>query len=121
MKACIDSDVLIDYFDGVEAAAKEFSKYSALVISRITWMEALIGADGEEQQRIRESFMRSLGIVELDEAIGRSAISLRKEHRLKLPDAIIWATSLNAGAMLLTRKTKDFPRGERSIRFPYRV
>ena len=32
--ACVDSDVLIDYFDGIPAAADELSRYGGLVISR---------------------------------------------------------------------------------------
>jgi predicted nucleic acid-binding protein len=41
---CFDSDVLIDYFDGVAAAAEELSRYERVAISRITWMEVLVGA-----------------------------------------------------------------------------
>ena len=44
MTACVDSDVLIDYFDGIPAAAEELSRYDGLVISRITRMEVLVGA-----------------------------------------------------------------------------
>jgi hypothetical protein len=32
--ACVDSNVLIDYFDGILAAAEELSLYEGLVISR---------------------------------------------------------------------------------------
>jgi len=108
MRACVDSDVLIEYFDGVAAAADEFSRYSELLISRITWMEVLVGAANADQQRIREAFMRTIGIIELDKPIAQLAVTIRKKHRLKLPDAIVWASARQSKAVLLTRNTKDF-------------
>jgi predicted nucleic acid-binding protein len=36
------------------------------------------------------------------------AIALRKQHRLKLPDAIISATALSLNALLLTNDLKLF-------------
>ncbi len=121
MIACIDSDVLIDYFDGAEAAGAELSRYDQLLISRITWMETLIGARGEAQWKIRENFLRQIPIVELDEPVAREAIVLRRQYRLKLPDAIIWASARLNSALLVTRNVKDFPAGDPGIRAPYRL
>ncbi len=36
MTACIDSDVLVDYFDGVPASADELVRYDTLLVSRIS-------------------------------------------------------------------------------------
>jgi len=119
--ACIDSDVLIDYFDGIAAAAEELSRYEDLVISRITWMEVLVGAPTEDLCKIREGFLRHFSIVELDERVARDAIGLRRERRLKLPDAIIWASARLNDALLVTRNAKDFPGHEPGVRIPYQV
>lgn len=121
MTACVDSDVLIDYFDGIDAAGEELSRYDRLVVSRITWIEVLVGAPAKELQEIREDFLRQFPIVELDERVAREAIALRKRHRLKLPDAIIWASARLNSALLVTRNTKDFPIHDPGIRAPYRV
>ena len=121
MTACVDSDVMIDYFDGIDAAGEELSRYDRLMISRITWMEVLVGAPGEELREVRENSLRRFPIVELDEQVAREAIALRQEHRLKLPDAIIWASARLNSAMLVTRNTKDFPMRDPGIRAPYRV
>lgn len=121
MIACIDSDVLIDYFDGIDAAAEELSQYDALVISRITWMEVLVGAPTEELRKMREDFLRQLAIVELDERVALEAIALRQRYRLKLPDAIIWASARLSKALLVTRNLKDFPMRDPEVRVPYRV
>jgi predicted nucleic acid-binding protein len=78
--ACVDSDLLIDYFDGIPAAAEELSRYGGLVISRITWMEVLVGAPSEDLRKMREDFLRQFSIVELDERAARDAIGLRQER-----------------------------------------
>jgi predicted nucleic acid-binding protein len=119
--ACIDSDVLIDYFDGITAAAEELSRYENVLISRITWMEVLVGAPTEDLGKVRERFLRHFSVVELDERVARDAIGLRQERRLKLPDAIIWASARLNGALLVTRNAKAFPAHEPGVRIPYQV
>ena len=37
-----------------------------------------------------ENLLGFFEIIELDEPVAREAIALRQQHRLKLPDAIIW-------------------------------
>jgi len=115
--ACIDSDVLIDYFDGIPAAAEELSRYEDLVISRITWMEVLVGALTEDLCKIREGFLRQFSILELDERVARDAIGLRRERRLRLPDAIIWASARLNDALLVTRIPKISPPTSQGFAF----
>jgi predicted nucleic acid-binding protein len=119
--ACIDSDVLIDYFDGVPAAGEELSRYDEVLISRIGWIEVLVGAPTAELRKVRENFLRQFPMVELDERVAREAIALRQEHRLKIPDAIIWASARLEAALLVTRNTRDFPSRDPGIRVPYQL
>ena len=44
--------------------------------------------------------------------VAEEAVRLRKEHHLKLPDAIIYATARAHGCLLVTRNTKDFSARE---------
>jgi predicted nucleic acid-binding protein len=118
---CFDSDVLIDYFDGIATAGEELSHYDRVLISRITWMEVLVGAPTDTLRRIREDFLRQFAVIELDEAVAREAITLRQEYKLKLPDAIIWASARLNNALLITRNARDFDRGEPGVRIPYRL
>ena len=46
---------------------------------------------------------------------------LRKKHKIKLPDAIVWATAQVNQCILVTRNTKDFPHHAPGIRVPYRI
>ncbi len=82
-------------------------------------MEVLIGAPNATMQASWESFLRQFELVELDEAVCREAIRLRQQHRLKLPDALIWASARAYGADLVTRNSKDFKTGAPGIRIPY--
>ena len=119
MIACIDSDVLIDYFDGIPGSAAELARYDTLLISRITWIEVLVGARTPALREVREHFLRQFKLIELDAAVARRAITLRQEHRLRLPDAIVWASALTRRALLVTRNTKHFPRDHPGVRTPY--
>jgi predicted nucleic acid-binding protein len=118
---CFDSDVLIDYFDGIATAAEELAHYDHVLISRITWMEILVGAPTDALRRLREDFLRQFPVIELDEVVAREAITLRQEYKLKLPDAIIWASARRNNALLVTRNTRDFDPREPGIRIPYRL
>jgi hypothetical protein len=51
--------------------------------------------------------------------IAERAVALRRARRVKLPDALIWATAETQGALLVTRNTKDFPADAPGIRVPY--
>ncbi len=119
MIACVDSDVLIDYFDGITEAADELARYDALLVSRISWIEVLVGAATPALAKIREDFLRQFQMIELEPEVARLSITIRREHRLRLPDAIIWASARLHNAVLLTRNSKDFPRKHPSVRVPY--
>jgi predicted nucleic acid-binding protein len=60
-------------------------------------------------------------IIELDEPGVREAISLRQQHRLRLPDAIIWAAARLRDGVLATREARDFPIGDPGIRVSYQI
>lgn len=44
---------------------------------------------------------------------------LRRSSRLKLLDAIVWASARAESALLVTRNTKAFPAGDPGVRVPY--
>lgn len=121
MIACLDSDVLIDYFDGLMEASEELARYDALIISRISWIEVLVGAPQSSLAETREDFLRQFQMIELDAPIARQAITLRQKYRLRLPDAIVWASARLHHALLITRNIKDFPSRHPGVRVPYQL
>ena len=121
MKAVIDSDVLIDYLQGIPAAREELARYRRPLYSIISLMELLAGARSPAEQQAAESLLGSLGRLELNEVIARRALELRQTLRLKLPDAIVLASAEVEGCILVTRNTRDFPANDPRVRFPYTV
>ncbi|MBV8278734.1 MAG: PIN domain-containing protein [Verrucomicrobia bacterium] len=84
-------------------------------------MGVLIGALTPAQSQIRDSFLRQFQIIELDENVARAAIRLRQKYKIKLPDAIVWASAQINNALLVTRNSKDFDSNDPGIRVPYQL
>lgn len=120
MNALIDSDVLLDFLDGHPPAARELARYQRSAISIISWMEVLIGARTDGDEQLRRQFLAHFRVVPLTTEIAQEAVRLRRAHRLKLPDAIVWASAMIENSLLVSRNTKDFPRDYPGVRFPYR-
>lgn len=119
MRALFDTNILIDYLNGVEEAQQELDRYRDRLISMVTWMEVLVGAHNEEEADVIEMFLRDFRVVDLTRGVARDAIEIRQTARLRLPDAIIWATARHESALLVTRNTKDYPRDDPGVRVPY--
>ncbi|WP_323072388.1 type II toxin-antitoxin system VapC family toxin [Mycetohabitans endofungorum] len=120
VKALFDTNILIDYLSGISAARKELERYEYRAISTITWMEILVGAATEEESAIR-AWLSSFDVVALDNAIANRAVEIRKTKRVRLPDAIVWATAQVHSLLLVSRNTKDFPADEPGVRVPYKI
>lgn len=115
-----DTNILIDALRGRPEAAAELRRAPARLISRISWMEVMAGA-GEAGAAETEAFLDLFTVIEIDEDIARRAALIRGQGRMKLPDAIIWASAQAGGHVLVTRNSKDFPEGTPGVRIPYRL
>ena len=120
MIAVFDTNILIDALNGVQEADAEYARYERVLISRIAWMEVLVGEKGDDTQ-LRDFLETHFEIIPLDLAIAETAVQLRRAHHIRLPDAIIWATAKVHGAVLVTRNTKDFNPKLDGIRVPYEI
>jgi predicted nucleic acid-binding protein len=119
MNAVIDTNILVDFAQTLEDAARELVRYDRLLISRISWIEFLVGVKTPDERQRREILLRDFEIIEVDPAVAAETIRIRKARRLKLPDAIILATARVHGLLLVTRNHRDFSRREPDIRIPY--
>ena len=119
MKALFDTNILIDYLNGVEAAKAEIERPADRLISSITWMEVLAGARNDEDEDVIEMFLRDFHVVDVTRGIARGAVEIRRARRIRLPDAIVWASARAESAVLITRNTKDFPKEDLGVRVPY--
>jgi len=120
VKALFDTNILIDALKGIKQARAELERYDQAAISIITWMEVMVGAESAVAPAT-EAFLRGFGLIALDDKIAARAVALRQQHRVRLPDAIIWASAQIGNMLLVTRNTKDFPADDPSIRMPYQL
>jgi predicted nucleic acid-binding protein len=119
VKALFDTNILIDYLSGVEASKAELARYRERLISAITWMEILVGAHDEAEADVIEMFLRDFRVVDITRRVARDAVDIRRTRRIRLPDALIWASAHAESALLVTRNTKDFPADDPGVRVPY--
>ena len=84
------------------------SEYKVIICS-ITEIELYCWkAASDDDLKILHSFIEDATIIELEKEIKIKAANIRKQHNLKLPDAIIAATAIVYQLTLVTRNIKDF-------------
>jgi len=74
-------------------------------VSFITYIEFLGYKDVTQATK---EFIALADIIGINKTIIDTCIVLRKAHKIKLPDAIIAATALTNGLILITRNRSDF-------------
>ncbi len=115
----LDTNILIDYLRGIEKAQQEMARYPDCSISLITWMEIMVGAADKHEEALLRDFLSRFTCIAVSADIAETAVTLRRQHRIRIPDAIIWASAQASNTLLVTRNTRDFPPDNPDIRIPY--
>lgn len=121
VSALFDTNILIDALAAMPAAFVELNRYETRAISIISWIEVMTGVVSTEEEQETRSFLGHFDLLQLTEDVADRAAIIRRERRIKLPDAIIWASAQTGGLLLVTRNEKDFPADDPGVRVPYRV
>ena len=121
MKAVFDTNILIDYLNGIDAARIELAQYGKRQISIITFIEVLVGAKDSEEEKAIRGFLSYFEILELTSEIAAETVLIRKNFQLKIPDAIVYATARTQGCILVSRNTKDLKQEWPDVRVPYQI
>lgn len=121
MKAVFDTNILIDYLNGIENSANEINRFKSKAISIITYIEVLVGLNNIDVNIVTnvKDFLDTFDLIMVNQKIADLSILARMEYKLKIPDAIIFATAQSIDALLITRNTKDFSPSSPIIRVPY--
>jgi predicted nucleic acid-binding protein len=98
----IDTDVFIDHFRG----ARRLRAGRAASYSVVTRCELLAGKNVDEAQV--DALLGALREHPVDRDIASRAGRLRRGTGLRTPDALIAATALEHGLVLVTRNHRDF-------------
>jgi predicted nucleic acid-binding protein len=110
----LDTNVVIDYIQGnfpdKEATFIENLLFASTPnISVITEIEILCWKHAnEEDVEQYKKFIENSKIIELGNDVKLKAIDIRRNYKIKLPDALIAASALVYDLELITRNTKDF-------------
>ena len=112
MRYLIDSNIWIYAAAAQEPAREILSKalkaewagYSAISRLEVLGYPSI----SEQEKRLLEQIMSIFVELPVDRLIIDKAIYIRQSTRIKSPDAIVAATSINMGATLISRNTKDF-------------
>jgi predicted nucleic acid-binding protein len=116
-----DTNILIDHLNGVAKATRELKRSTNPAISMITRIEVMTGAATPDEEAILRAFLLNFQCLPVSSAVAERAAVVRRQMRVKMPDAIILATAEVAGRVLVTRNVKDFPSGMRGVKVPYKV
>lgn len=112
----IDSNAVIDYLSG-KLHPKGMNFMHEVVnsiprISVITQIEVLGYKTNQEAYKLLTGFVNDAVVFELTKEIVVETIRIRKEIKIKTPDAIIAATAIVKESVVITRNTKDFEKIE---------
>jgi predicted nucleic acid-binding protein len=113
-----DTNILIDHLNGIAKATRELENTGDPAISVITWIEVMTGASSAEEESVLRSFLLNFECLPVSNAVAERAAVVRRQMRIKMPDAIILATAEVVGRVLVTRDVRDFSGG---VRVPYKV
>ena len=114
----LDSTIVIDALNGWLVAIEVLKANKRRGISLVTWIEVMAGATLEDEPYF-QAFLDQFTVLEITPEIAALAARFRRSLRLKLPDAVIFATAQSLKCPLLTRNTRDFPTGMAGVQTPY--
>lgn len=113
----IDTNVAIEYI-GEALPEKALSMMDDFIdgqfyLSVINKIELLGFAGLTENEEIKfQELINAANVIDLNEDVVTRTIEIRRQYRIKLPDAIIAATAFANELIIVTRNTKDLDKIE---------
>lgn len=104
MNIVLDTNAVLYFLGGRLAEPLPQANYYVSVITEIELLSYPLLTAEDEAEIV--SFLSDVSIVDLTSEVKKSAIALRRQYRLKLPDALIVATALCINATLFTNDSK---------------
>lgn len=100
----LDTNVVLYFLGGRLTNSLPLGQYFVSVISEIELL-SYPSLSPDEEVQIR-NFLTKITVVRIESKIKELAIALRKQYRLRLPDAIIAATAQSLNATLFTNDVR---------------
>jgi len=104
----LDTNVVVDFLSGKKSVVSALNESSKISISIITVVEYLANKNlSASQHQIFEKFLNTIHNIEIPSSPSSNFIQLcikiRKNFKLKLPDAIIAASAIHSKSILVSR------------------
>lgn len=108
-KYLVDTNIIIYHFNG-ESVATDWllRRQEELAISVITKIEVLSYPFEPEEEALVLKFLNRFALIYVTDDIIDATIRLRRQRKIKTPDAVIVATALVRGLCVCTRNVSDF-------------
>lgn len=108
----VDTNVVIDYL-GQKLPALGMDFMNTIIdnipnVSVVTKIEVLGFNAPFEHYKLLTQFMEDATVLDLSNNVVDACIEIRKNHKTKLPDAIIAATAFVYNLVLISRNSSDF-------------
>ncbi len=118
-RALFDSNIII-YISKREIPLSLLDQFDEHYISIITYMEVLGYRFLEEkEEKFIKEILDAFKLLYIDQKIVETVIDIRKQNRIKLPDAIIAATAMTENLHLISRNIVDYENLEIPIFNPF--
>ena len=75
----------------------------------------------QETESVLRGFLNDFICLPIDNIVGEAVVALRRNYKIKLPDAIVWENAHQHNRILVTRDIKDFGANEPGILMPYSI
>ena len=107
-KVILDSNIIIYLSKGVIDIADLITREKVEIwISIISYMEVLsFNFFSLEEEKFVRNLLQEFFIIEINREIAEKTIQIRRNYKIKLPDAIICASASIINAMLITADTQ---------------
>ena len=115
----VDSNILIDALRDIGGSVAFLATLDEASISVITHIEVLVGAKTLQAEAGARALLSHFRRIDLTAAIAEQSVIVRRERRLDLPDAVIYATAELHGLRIATRNTKHFKTDDPRVLVPY--
>ena len=122
MKWLLDSVILIDHFNGVDAATRFIAEEVAdIALSPVTRAEVLTGF-ADDHRPLATELLDQFPTLPVAAAEADLAATFRRSEGWRLPDALQAAVARHNMLVLVTRNTKDFPPERYDfVKVPYAI
>lgn len=116
-KVLLDSNIIIYLSKGSLDVDEILIDYDEFFISIITYMEVLgFQFDNQEEKELIEQLLAQFVIIQLGMEIAKEVISIKQKKKIKLPDAIIFATAKKNDCDLMTYNVDDFKNIDETVK-----